>query len=163
MGHLLTVQNILLFFRAPATLGRENSIWAEKYYPYPFSLDPLSLDSLRCFVYAGMPDPDSETFKMLSGDDRRMLKKLTKKVEDRFKHAKVKADVHRVGARRAHQDAVIEQPAGNGEAGFERHAIRPRARDFEGRAAGRSRSNGASAAQAQSPRDRRPDPRGPGD
>ena len=59
MGHLLTVQNILLFLGAPATLGRDNSIWAEKYYPYPFSLDPLDLDTLSCFVYAEMPDPDS--------------------------------------------------------------------------------------------------------
>ena len=65
MGHLLTVQNILLLLGAPATLGRDNSAWAEKYYPYPFSLDPLDMDTLGCFVYAEMPDPDSRKFKDL--------------------------------------------------------------------------------------------------
>ncbi len=98
MGHLLTVQNILLLLGTPTTLGREDSIWAEKYYPFPFSLDPLNLDSLRCFVYAEMPDPDSKTFKELPADDRRMLKELTKNLEHRFRNTKVKADVHRVGA-----------------------------------------------------------------
>jgi hypothetical protein len=55
MGHLLTVQNLLLLLRAPASLGRENSVWAEQYYPYPFSLEPLTLETLACFVYAEMP------------------------------------------------------------------------------------------------------------
>jgi len=100
MGHLLTVQNILLFLGAPATLGRDNSVWAEKYYPYPFSLDPLTLESLSCFVYAEMPDPDSQTFMDLSPDDQDTLRDLIGKVERRFTddQGKVKADVHRVGA-----------------------------------------------------------------
>ncbi len=96
MGHLLTVQNILLFLGAPATLMRDNSVWAQKYYPYPFSLDPLNLDSIRCFVYAEMPDPDSQTYADLPKKDRDALKKLVKSVDDRFGGGK--ADVHRVGA-----------------------------------------------------------------
>ena len=58
MGHLLTVQNLLLLPgrppRSPATarFGRKTII------PYPFSLDPLTLDTLACFVYAEMPDID---------------------------------------------------------------------------------------------------------
>src|SRR5271165_1081810 len=55
MGHLLTVQNLLLLLGAPASLGRENSVWAEQYYPYPFSLEPLTLETLACFIYAEMP------------------------------------------------------------------------------------------------------------
>ncbi len=96
MGQLLTVQNILLFLGAPATLGRENPVWAQKYYPYPFSLDPLNLDSLRCFVYAEIPDPDSRTYADLPKYHRDMLKKLVESVDDRFSGGK--ADVHRVGA-----------------------------------------------------------------
>ena len=55
MGHLLTVQNLLLLLGAPAALGRDSSVWAQNYYPYPFSLEPLTLDTLACFVYAEMP------------------------------------------------------------------------------------------------------------
>jgi hypothetical protein len=53
MGHLLTVQNIHLLLGAPATLARDNSTWAEKYYPYPFSLDPLDLDNVELFRLYG--------------------------------------------------------------------------------------------------------------
>ncbi len=56
MGHLLTVQNLLLLLGASTALGRDNSVWAQKYYPYPFSLEPLSLGTLGCFIYAEMPE-----------------------------------------------------------------------------------------------------------
>lgn len=49
---------MLLLLGAPAALARDSSVWAKNYYPYPFSLDPLTLDTLACFVYAEMPDID---------------------------------------------------------------------------------------------------------
>jgi hypothetical protein len=56
MGHLLTVQNILTLVGAPVSLNRENFPWDVEYYPFPFVLEPLSLGSLACYVYAEMPE-----------------------------------------------------------------------------------------------------------
>jgi hypothetical protein len=56
MGHLLTVQNLRLLLGSTVEIGRDSSPWAQQYYPYPFSLEPFSLMSLSCFVYAEMPE-----------------------------------------------------------------------------------------------------------
>jgi hypothetical protein len=55
MGHLLTVQNVLVLLGAPINLGREMLPWDHEFYPFPFSLEPLSIESLQCFIYAEMP------------------------------------------------------------------------------------------------------------
>ena len=55
MGHLLTVQNILVLLGAPVSLGREMMPWDHEFYPFPFSLEPLSREALQCFIYAEMP------------------------------------------------------------------------------------------------------------
>jgi hypothetical protein len=114
MGHLLTVQNLLLLLGAPAALGRDSSVWAQNYYPYPFSLEPLTLDTLACFVYAEMPhiDPDKDIDPDKAEDDeqkkklvefRALLKDVIGKVEGRFgdpKHrfadGRMPLDAHRV-------------------------------------------------------------------
>jgi hypothetical protein len=56
MGHLLTVQNVLVLLGAPINLGRQLMPWDHQFYPFPFSLEPLSKRSLQCFIYAEMPD-----------------------------------------------------------------------------------------------------------
>ena len=96
MGHLLTVQNVLLLLGAPTALGRDNSEWASQYYPYPFSLEPMSLETLACFVYAEMPDikagssMDPEVARLIADVRRRMAAK--------FPAGMLDINVHRVGA-----------------------------------------------------------------
>jgi hypothetical protein len=55
MGHLLTVQNILTFIGAPINLDRQELPWDAPFYPFPFRLERLTLDSLAHYVYAEMP------------------------------------------------------------------------------------------------------------
>ncbi|MEA2837186.1 MAG: hypothetical protein QOD89_1736 [Bradyrhizobium sp.] len=55
MGHLLTVQNMLTLLGAPVNLGREMMPWDHQFYPFKFSLEPLSKERLQCFIYAEMP------------------------------------------------------------------------------------------------------------
>lgn len=60
MGHLLTVQNLRCLLGAPITFEREDYPWDTPFYPFPFRLEPLTIESLACYVYAEMP-PDVET------------------------------------------------------------------------------------------------------
>ncbi len=55
MGHLITVQNVLRLIGAPLSLEREDYPWSTPFYPFPFALEPLSLDSLAKYVYAESP------------------------------------------------------------------------------------------------------------
>jgi hypothetical protein len=50
MGHLLTVQNVLVLLGAPLNLGREMMPWDHQFYPFPFSLEPFTIETLQCFV-----------------------------------------------------------------------------------------------------------------
>lgn len=61
MGHLLTVQNLLCLVGAPINLEREDYPWDSQFYPFEFTLEPLSLDSLARFVFAEMPMKMPET------------------------------------------------------------------------------------------------------
>jgi hypothetical protein len=108
MGHLLTVQNLLLLLGAPAALARDSSIWAQNYYPYPFSLDPLIPDTLACFVYAEMPDIDPDKDVDDSTPEGVELKALLKDViakiqllfgdeKHRLADGRMPLDAHRVG------------------------------------------------------------------
>jgi hypothetical protein len=55
MGHLLTVQNVLCLLGGPVTFERSDFPWSTPFYPFPFRLEPLSLDSVACYVWAEMP------------------------------------------------------------------------------------------------------------
>jgi hypothetical protein len=55
MGHLLTVQNILTLVGAPINLDRQDLPWDGPFYPFPFQLERLTLESLARYVYAEMP------------------------------------------------------------------------------------------------------------
>ena len=52
MGHLLTVQNILMLLGAGVNLNRERFPWPFEWFP----LEPFSMGSLACYVYAEMPE-----------------------------------------------------------------------------------------------------------
>lgn len=55
MGHLISVQNALRLIGSPLNLGREDYPWDVPFYPFPFTLEPLTLDSLAKYVYAESP------------------------------------------------------------------------------------------------------------
>jgi hypothetical protein len=96
MGHLLTVQNLRLLLGSTVEIGRDSSPWAQEYYPYPFSLEPFSLMSLSCFVYAEMPKLEAleRDFPKQQRDAivDEILPRLRKYFESGFH-----ANVHRVG------------------------------------------------------------------
>jgi hypothetical protein len=103
MGHLLTVQNLLVLLGAPINLGREMLPWDHEFYPFPFSLEPLSLETLQCFIYAEMPRPDSLATPA-PGKKREKVAPLSVGPEDviaelseRFGAARVRTDMHQVG------------------------------------------------------------------
>jgi ferritin-like protein len=55
MGHLITVQNVLLLIGGPVSFNRDDFPWSSPFYPFEFALEPFSLRSLACYVYAEMP------------------------------------------------------------------------------------------------------------
>jgi hypothetical protein len=55
MGHLVTVQNILTAIGAPLNLDREDLPWGTPFYPFAFTLEPLSERSLAKYVVAESP------------------------------------------------------------------------------------------------------------
>jgi len=122
MGHLLTVQNLLVLLGAPISFDREMMPWDHEFYPFPFSLEPLSLETLQCFIYAEMPrlaeikhnEVYRETPRLLAmapgkrrekaapssiGPDQEWecVQEVTRELTKRFGADKIKADLHQVG------------------------------------------------------------------
>lgn len=77
MGHLLTVQNILTLLGAQINLQRQDFPWDIEYYPFPFVLEPLSLGSLACYVFAEMPAHPAPHEDFLPGERDRIRKLAT--------------------------------------------------------------------------------------
>ncbi|MCP5162148.1 MAG: hypothetical protein H6999_00360 [Hahellaceae bacterium] len=65
MGHLMTVQNVITCMGGAVSLDREDYPWDHEFYPFPFELEPLTLDSLAKYVYTEAPlgwgEQESET------------------------------------------------------------------------------------------------------
>lgn len=55
MGHLITVQNLILLLGGPVSFERHPHPWSSPFYPFEFNLEGFSLDSLARYVYAEMP------------------------------------------------------------------------------------------------------------
>ncbi|WP_423193157.1 ferritin-like domain-containing protein [Cupriavidus sp. H18C2] len=55
MGHLITVQNVLRLIGSPMCFEREDYPWSTPFYPFPFALEPLTLDSLAKYIFAEAP------------------------------------------------------------------------------------------------------------
>ncbi|MFM7357247.1 MAG: ferritin-like domain-containing protein [Sediminibacterium sp.] len=85
MGHFVSVQNVLKVIGAPLNFGRESYPWDSPFYPFPFTLEKFSLDSLAKYIYAEAP-----TDWLQSGDP------LAKEIIARV-NAQV-SDPHTVGA-----------------------------------------------------------------
>ena len=73
MGHLLTVQNILTLIGAPINLGRLDLPWDIPFYPFPFQLEPLSLASVACYVYAEMPSQQEFKDALARSPEKKLL------------------------------------------------------------------------------------------
>jgi Ferritin-like len=67
MGHLITVQNVLRLLSGPLNLDREDYPFDAGFYPFDFTLERLTLDSLSKYIYAEMPadwtEPPAEEVK----------------------------------------------------------------------------------------------------
>jgi hypothetical protein len=55
MGHFVSVQNVLKLIGGPLHFERQDYPWDTPFYPFPFKLEPLTLDSLAKYVYAEAP------------------------------------------------------------------------------------------------------------
>lgn len=55
MGHFISVQNVLKVMGASLNFGRESYPWDTPFYPFPFTLERFTLDSLAKYVYAEAP------------------------------------------------------------------------------------------------------------
>ncbi|WP_373995381.1 ferritin-like domain-containing protein [Duganella sp. BJB476] len=55
MGHLISGQNSLRLIGSPLHTEREDEPWDSSFYPFPFTLEPLTLNSLAKYVYAESP------------------------------------------------------------------------------------------------------------
>lgn len=86
MGHFLMVQNVLCLLGAPPNLNRKDFPWDVPFYPFPFKLEPLSMASLSCYVYAEMPS--EREFNVPKG---RQLPPRYKQFEEKDKKAISKA------------------------------------------------------------------------
>ena len=87
MGHLVCIQNLLCLLGGPINLYRDDYPFDAPYYPFRFSLEPLTLNSLACYIYAEMEhemeDPgfmigDTKRAKQFKKDKARIIKAANK-------------------------------------------------------------------------------------
>jgi hypothetical protein len=123
MGHLLTVQNMLVLLGAPINLGREMLPWDHRFYPFPFSLERLSIETLQCFIYAEMPTSDSlgtpppgkqrkkiAPSSMSLKNQWRTIEEVKGELAKRYGKGRVDTLVHRVGELYAEIIDLISDP-----------------------------------------------------
>lgn len=104
MGHLLTVQNILTLIGAPINLERMDLPWDIPFYPFPFQLEPLTLDSIACYVYAEMPSEKEFEDALARSPENMLLERYQrfqerdrKDITERAERRSPKHGAHRVG------------------------------------------------------------------
>jgi len=56
MGHLISVQNVLRLISGPISFDRDDYPFGAEFYPFSFTLERLTLDSLAKYVYAEAPE-----------------------------------------------------------------------------------------------------------
>jgi Ferritin-like len=110
MGHLLTVQNLLSLLGGPHSFDREDYPWDSPFYPFPFCLEPLTLESLAKYVYAEAP-PKLDEPRAMRGKSKEARQfwehdrgRIWKKVHDRVRRP------HHVGEIYDAILAIIELP-----------------------------------------------------
>jgi hypothetical protein len=88
MGHLLTVQNVLCLLGGQMELVRKNYPWDSGFYPFEFRLEPLTVGSLACYLYAEMGDEPAHGSKLLN---KLYVKLVEKHLEDRARQDRARA------------------------------------------------------------------------
>lgn len=99
MGHFVSVQNVLKLIGAPLHFERQDYPWDTPFYPFPFKLEPLTLDSLAKYIYA---EASKSWLKNDSDPEVREIK-------DRVKQQTT--DPHTVGALFEELLACIKKPS----------------------------------------------------
>lgn len=89
MGHLVCIQNLLCLLGGPINLYRDDYPWDTPYYPFRFSLEPLTLDSLACYIYAEMEhEMDNPEFVLGNTKRAKQFQKDRAKIVKAAKKAK---------------------------------------------------------------------------
>jgi hypothetical protein len=88
MGHLLTVQNVLCLLGGQMELVRKNYPWDSGFYPFEFRLEPLTVGSLACYLYAEMGDEPALGSKLL---DKLYVQLVKKHLENRARQDRARA------------------------------------------------------------------------
>jgi rubrerythrin len=97
MGHLITVQNVLRLIGGPLCLDREDYPWGSEFYPFEFTLEPLTKDSLAKYIYAEMPSDWNEE------DTKEIIKRATKSNTGQ-------QELHRVGELYDRMQKILANP-----------------------------------------------------
>jgi len=67
MGHLVTLQNVLRLIGGPLNLEREDMPFRTQFYPFPFTLEPVTKDSLAKYVATEKPaNPSLTTYPRIT-------------------------------------------------------------------------------------------------
>jgi hypothetical protein len=104
MGHFISVQNVLKLIGAPLHFERQDYPWDTPFYPFPFKLEPLTLQSLAKYVYAEAPQ------SWLDSDDPYAIK-IVKMVKDEVPHPNTVGALFEVLRKLINDPAVIPDEA----------------------------------------------------
>lgn len=74
MGHLMTVQNVIMALGGPLHFERAHSPLSSDVHPFRFRLEPVSLASIAKYVVAESPDVPPDMIGMLSDERRALLR-----------------------------------------------------------------------------------------
>ncbi|MCW3465800.1 ferritin-like domain-containing protein [Chitinophaga nivalis] len=77
MGHFVSVQNVLKLLGAPLHFERQDYPWDTPFYPFPFKLEKLTLDSLAKYVYAEAPQTWLDSGDELAEEIKQRVKEQT--------------------------------------------------------------------------------------
>jgi hypothetical protein len=100
MGHLATVQNLLLAIGGPLNFQREDFPFRSGFYPFHFRLERLTRDSVGKYLVAEMPD-----FSTLPVDKRRVMRHAIRRATE----ANARTQISRVGALYLQISKLIER------------------------------------------------------
>lgn len=111
MGHLLTVQNLLIVLGGPVCFKRADFPFDTPYLPFPFRLEPVTSKSLAWYVYAEAP-PDWQTLLRAPSKNRRKSISADLKLIDELVGAEVLAGhTHTVGQLYDRIIEIVADPA----------------------------------------------------
>jgi hypothetical protein len=97
MGHLLTVQNLLILVGGPVCFKRSNFPVDTPYLPFPFRLEPVTAKSLAWYVYAEAPTDWQTLLRTHSRNRRKSIAADLKLIDDLVGDEVLAGHTHTVG------------------------------------------------------------------